>query len=143
MDHFNVNLLNAVGITKVRNANFDIRRASHFAAVFTGQGDHFHPLLTRRCDRFDHVCRVTGGGDPQQYIAFATYRFNVTRENIIETKIVTDAGNMTNVRNGNRRVARTVFTVATGQLFGKVHGVAMGAAVATGKHFATGFKAVC
>ena len=112
MDHFNVDLLNAVGITKVRNANFNIRRASHFAAVFTRQGDHFHPLLTRRCDRFDHVCRVTGGGDPQQYIAFATYRFNVTRENIIETKIVTDAGNMTNVRNGNRRVARTVFKLS-------------------------------
>mgnify|MGYP007004083001 CR=1 FL=1 len=29
MDHFNVDLLNAVGITKVRYANFDIRRASH------------------------------------------------------------------------------------------------------------------
>ncbi len=108
MDHFNVDLLNAVGITKVRYANFDIRQCQPFCRRLYRSGDHFHPLLARRCDRFDHVCRVTGGGDPQQYIAFATYRFNVTGENIIETKIVTDAGNMTNVRNGNRRVARTV-----------------------------------
>lgn len=44
MDHFNVDLLNAVGITKVRNANFNIRRASHFAAVFTVRVITFIPF---------------------------------------------------------------------------------------------------
>ena len=43
------------------------------------------------CDAMHFAEELTGGGDPQQYIAFATYRFNVTGENIIETEIVTDA----------------------------------------------------
>lgn len=36
MDYFNVNFLNAVGIIKVRYANFDIRRVSYFVVVFIG-----------------------------------------------------------------------------------------------------------
>ena len=97
MDNFNVNFLNAVGITKMWNANFDIRRASHFAAIFTGQGNHFHPLLTRRRNRFDHVRRVTRRGDPQQHIAFAAYRFNVAGENIVKAKIIANTGDVADI----------------------------------------------
>ena len=97
--------------------------------------------LTRLRD--EGVIKAWGLGVNRVEPCELTLALDVTGENIIETKIVTDAGNMTNVGNGNRRVARTVFTVATGQLFGKVHSVAMGAAVAAGKHFATSFKAVC
>ncbi|MNP37264.1 hypothetical protein D3C76_1307040 [compost metagenome] len=62
---------------------------------------------------------------------------------MIVTEVVTHAGDVANVRNRNCRVARTVFTVATGQLFREVHGVAMGAAVTAGKHFTAGFETVC
>ena len=63
MDHFDMNFLNAVSIAKVRHANFDIRAARHFAAIFAGQGDNFHPFLTRCGNRFNHVTGITRSRD--------------------------------------------------------------------------------
>jgi hypothetical protein len=37
--------MNAIGITEVRHADFDISGTCHFAAVFTGQGDTEGALL--------------------------------------------------------------------------------------------------
>ena len=50
---------------------------------------------------------------------------------------------MADVRDSDRRVARTVFAIASGQLFGEVHRVAMGAAVTARKYLTAGFEAVC
>ncbi len=77
MDHFDVNFLNAIGITEVWNADFNVRCTVHLTAIFPGQGDHFHALLTRGGDRFDHVSGVTGRGDTEKHIAFTAYGFNV------------------------------------------------------------------
>ncbi|CQV56438.1 Uncharacterised protein [Salmonella enterica subsp. enterica serovar Typhi] len=49
---------------------------------------------------------------------------------------------MANIRNRNCRVARTIFTITTCQLFSKVHRIAMGAAVTAGKYLTTRFKTV-
>ena len=97
MNHFNVDLLNTVGIAKVRYADFYVGHAVHFTAIFTGQGDHFHPLRTRRFNRFNDVGRVAGSGDPQQYIPRTPYRFNIAREDKIVAKIVADAGEVADI----------------------------------------------
>ena len=61
---------------------------------------------------------------------------------MVVTEVVAYAGDVAHVGNRNRRVARTVFAIASGQLFGEVHGVTVGATVTAGEHFATGFEAV-
>ena len=43
---------------------------------------------------------------------------------------------MAGIGDGDAGIARAVLAIAAGQLFGKVHGVAVGAAVAAGEHLA-------
>ncbi|CCJ88319.1 hypothetical protein BN132_247 [Cronobacter turicensis 564] len=126
----------------MRHANFHIRRSRHFAAVFTGQRDDFHAFGARGVNRFDNVAGVAGGRNAEQDIALAPYRFDIAGEDVVVTEIVADAGDMADVGNGDRRIARTVFTVAPGQLFGEVHRIAVRTAVAAREHFAARFKAV-
>ncbi|MOA42139.1 hypothetical protein D3C78_1641680 [compost metagenome] len=53
-----MNFLDAIGVTEVRYADFHVCGTGHFAAVFAGQGDHFHPFGTCRFDSFNDVAGV-------------------------------------------------------------------------------------
>ena len=61
---------------------------------------------------------------------------------MVVTEVIAYAGDVADVGNRNRRVARTVFAIASGQLFCKVHGITVGTTVTAGEHFAARFKAV-
>jgi hypothetical protein len=67
--------------------------------------------------------------------------FQIARKHMLVAKVVGHAAHVAGVGNGNGRHAAPVVAVAAGQLFGKVHGIAHGAAIAAGKDAATGGKA--
>ncbi|SBN25248.1 conserved hypothetical protein [Klebsiella variicola] len=142
MDHFDVDLLDAVGVAKVRHANFNIGGACHFAAVFAGQGDHFHPLRPRGFNGFDHVAGIARSGDTKQHIARAANGFNVAGKHILIAKIIAHAGEMADVGDRDGRITRAVFAITSCQLFRKMHRIAMGTTVTAGQHFTTRLKAI-
>ncbi len=62
MNYFDMNFLNTIGITEVAVREFQYPPFPPFAAVFTGQRDHFHAFFTGRGNRFNHVTRVADVG---------------------------------------------------------------------------------
>jgi hypothetical protein len=67
--------------------------------------------------------------------------FQIARKHMLVAKVVGHAAHVAGVGNGNGRHAAPVVAVAAGQFFGKVHGIAHGAAIAAGEDAATGGKA--
>ena len=89
-----------------------------------------------------NVAGVAGGGDAKQHIARAADGFNVAGEYILIAKIIAHAGEVADVGDRDGRVTRAVFAITSGQLFRKMHRIAMGTAVTAGQHFTTRLKAI-
>ena len=67
---------------------------------------------------------------PGMVVSGAAVAFDVTGEHVVIAVVIAHAGQVTSIADGGGTQRGAVFAVTPGQLFGKVHGVAHGAAIA-------------
>jgi hypothetical protein len=128
--YFNVYFLNAIRVGRRRGANGYIRYLPQFVVRIAGEGNGFHVFAFSFLYGEQHIGGATARADAQQHVAGLTYSGDVAGKDVVEREIVPYAGKVGRIVDGNTRQRLPVFTVSSGQLFGKMRRVAERSAIA-------------
>ena len=126
--------LHAVGKLPARRAKVHIAQPFQLGIHAPGQQHDAHTELPRGMDRANHVPAGATGGQGHQTVAAAPMCLQVAREHFFIGQVVAHATHVTDIADSDSGQRRAVQPIAPGELFGKVHGIAHGAAVAAGKN---------
>jgi hypothetical protein len=119
-----------------RDDKIDIGDAGAGAAVASEKRDCFQFSLVRFFERASDILRLAAGRDRDQDIVVLSESPDLSRENFIESVIVSCGSDETSaLRQVESGIRPSIFCESARELGAKVGGVRRAAAVATGKNF--------
>jgi len=130
VDDFDVNFLNAIGITVPRHIDHHITKRAQLTPTAARQSDDHHSQLLGFFCRLEDVCAVPACRDADQAIARFADSLNVPGEYVFKPVIISHARQMAGIAACNGRQSRAIIAVASAQFLRKMHGITHGTPIA-------------